>query len=575
LAILQVILFYFVNYTLATVAAHLAGTVFAHICGVLVLNFIAFFTYMVHYMLSDIFFATFVGDSQSRLLLRLSPYIRTFSILNEPLTLFEGGLYAVFTALLIGGCLWLYQRRPSEKSGTPLIFDCSKPVFKYLIVLWGTAYMGLFFYAISGIGFMLFGFVAGGFLTHMACEVVFQKDFKSMLKNKLGLLAFLAAFGVVFCVYYFDMTGFDTYIPNEASVESITFTDGLENSYYYTTGPNAKMKEPYSDPEEMASILQIARLSVEYREQNQTTDGLGRRQAAPVALSQKYAANNLNITISYQLKSGRNVQRRYTSVPLVVVKEPFEGLYNTRRYIENSSSLFLRDETYPLSRMEITSTINKSEAKYLERDKNTLTEEQSRKLMEAMKQDALKRTFADMQTYHQVFMVTTSYEVKDQNGRQQYYANAEIPVYENDAATIAVLTRDFGMRDPKETYQVLLSSIGQIELYRYEDLNAAEYVQKAKAGILDQESTIAPVVILDPAQIAEIMDCSILAGRYRNTVALTDGSISAVIVMKNGASSEAMSYYDYNNDKNQGGYRLSLLIRQDKLPSFAEALLNR
>jgi ABC-2 type transport system permease protein len=571
IAVLQVILFYFVNYTIAVAAANLAGTVFAHICGILVLNFSVLFTYMVHYMFSEIFFATFWGESLNKVLIRISPYVRTFSILNEPLAWLEGTLYGIFCAVLIGVCIWIYKRRPSEKSGTPLIFDYSKPVLKYLIVLWGTAYMGMFFYAISGIGFMLFGFAAGGFLTHMACEVVFQKDFKAMLKNKLGLLTFLIAFGAVFSIYYYDITGFDTYIPDKTSVQSIDFTDGLEDKYYYNN--RAKSSQPYTDDEEKALILQIAQLSINYKEQNQLAGQKGKNQTAEVSLSQKYSANMLQITVTYHLKSGRTVQRRYSSVPLVVMKEPFEALYNTRRYTENSSCLFKMDEINTFARIEIISAINQSETKYLERDKNNLTDEQGKKLMEAMKKDVSERTFADVQTYRQVFTITTSYEVLDEENEQKYFINAEVPVYENDVATLAVLIEDFGMKDPKETYQVLLDSIERIELYRYENLYDIEYNQKIKTG--DYGKDIQPVVITDPAQIKELMASSILSGRYRNTLTLIDGSISASVIMKADASPEARPYYDYSNREGQIANRLNLQVKLDQLPNFAEALLNQ
>ncbi len=67
------------------------------------------------------------------------------------------------------------------------------------------------------------------------------------------------------------------------------------------------------------------------------------------------------------------------------------------------------------------------------------------------------RTFADMQTYRQVFGITMTYEIPRMEGGI-YYANTEIPIYENDAETITLLMKDFDMKDPKETLMMLLTA---------------------------------------------------------------------------------------------------------------------
>lgn len=571
-AILQVILFFFVNYAIALVSAGLAGTVFSHLCGVIVLNFCVFFTFMVHFTLSSIFFTTFVQDSLGKALIRLAPYVRSFSVIAEPMTLLEGILYLLLTLLLIALCLWLYQRRPSEKSTVPLIFDGTKPVFKYLVVLWGTAYMGLFFYSISGVPFMIFGFIAGGFLTHMACEVVFQKDFKSMMKNKLGLLIFLIAFGAVFSVYYYDITGFDAYVPNGAKVQSIEFTDSLGDRYYYP-GQEEKKPEAYTAPEERAAILDIARLAVDYNAQNRSTDAKGRVRTENITLSPKYTANSVTLTVSYRLQSGRVVQRRYSSIPLVAIREPFEMLYNTPRHIQNSSYLFSLEDAKGLSRVEVVSAINQSEARYFERKTNSLSDEAVERLLTAMRNDLTKRTFADLQKYRQVFVVRAGIEVLNDSGQTTYYTNIEIPVYENDAETLAVLQGEFGMKDPKETYEVLLASVDRIELYRTDKNYDIAYAEKLGIPVSTPDATIT-----DPARIKEFMDFSVITGRFRSSAALVDGSLNAVLIMKSDAAPEAKTYYDYYDRGNEGGqneYRIDLQVRLDQLPASVEALLNR
>lgn len=583
LAILQVILFYLVNYTVAVMAANLAGTVFSHICGILVLNFFAVLTVMVHYAMSSIFYTTYVGEAMEKVLLHLSPYIRSFNVIYDPLTGWEWAAYTAFIILGAGFCIWLYERRPSEKSGTPLIFRYSKPVLEYLIVLWGTAYMGIFFYEVSGIYFMLFGFAAGGLLTHMACEVVFHKDFKAMFRYKLGLLAFLAAFSVAFCVYYYDVTGYDTYLPKGTEVESIIFTDGLGDNYSYSyNGSSAyrrsgaiKEKQAYTDPSEVAAILKIAELSVAYKEQNQQLENIKGIRAPSVSIAQKYSNNNLSISVTYQMKNGKTIQRRYSSIPLVTVKEPFEVLYNADQYIKNSSSLFMMEETSIPSRIEISSSINQSEVKSFDRENNSLTDQDTLKLLSAVKQDLLARTFADMQTYRQVFVINYRYTISDENGMQLYFVNEQVPVYENDVLAIGVLTADFGMKDPQVTYDALLSSIEKIELYQNtQEYNAYEYAMKEKAMTSDKVPVIKPVVISDPAQIKEMMKVSVFSNvRYQNRVTLTDGSVSAAIVMKKDAPEEVRRYFDYDSGENI--YRMGLQIKLDQLPAFAQTLLDQ
>ena len=584
-AILTIILFYLLNYTIAVLAANLAGTVFSHICGALVLNFSVFFTVMIHYAMGSVFFTTFSSSAFEEMIGRLSVFVRGFSVIGMQLSMGEVGLYIALLVVMVALCIFLYKKRPSESSGSSLIFEKTKLPIQYLLVLWGTAYMGLFFYAVSGMGFMLFGFIMGGLLTHMACEVIFSKDFKAMFQHKVGLLIFLVVFSGCFSVYCYDLLGYDTYVPKASDVASVSFADGYRytsmgygNGYYIIK--DETMKEyRFTQAADIEKIVRIAQLSVEYQAQSGRTNHDIRSNEYVVELSPQYY-DTMQINVVYKLNSGRIVERFYHGIPVVAIQEAYEQVYNSEQYKKNNYGWLAENENGPIY-VEVVSAINQSERMQGELSNNTMNAAQGRRLQEAIKHDIQARSYADLQTHRAVFSVSLHYG-NPTNGEEpyayDYYNVRDIEVFECDKETIAVLQADFGMQDPTKTFETLVNSIDRIVLLT-DTMGSWEYtsmyMQPAAVEWGDQK--VAPyfpeeIVFNDPVEIREIMRAAISPNyRFAGPV-LSDGRARILLVMKEGMPDEVRAYYDMSREDETGGNIATLEygMRLGKIPAFME-----
>ena len=107
-------------------------------------------------------------------------------------------------ALLVGA-LCIYRRRAVENAEKPIVFARLGSVLKYLMVFIVTVYVGLFFEAVSGGGWIFFGFACGGVLSFLLANTVLAKSPKAMLRGFRGLLVFAVVFALFFAVWSVDV----------------------------------------------------------------------------------------------------------------------------------------------------------------------------------------------------------------------------------------------------------------------------------------------------------------------------------------------------------------------------------
>ena len=107
--------------------------------------------------------------------------------------------------LLLFGALCIYRRRAVENAEKPIVFAGLGSVLKYLMVFIVTVYAGLFFEAVSGGGWIIFGFVSGGLLSFLLANTVLEKSPKAMFKGWRGLIIFAVAFALFFAAWSLDV----------------------------------------------------------------------------------------------------------------------------------------------------------------------------------------------------------------------------------------------------------------------------------------------------------------------------------------------------------------------------------
>lgn len=122
--------------------------------------------------------------------------------------------------LLLFGGLMIYRRRAIESAEQPIVFKKLGSVIKYLLVLVVTLYAGLFFDALGGSSWMIFGFVCGGLLCFMLVNTILAKSPKAMFRGLRGLCVYAVAFALFFTVWGIDVFHMDARVPKAENLSA-------------------------------------------------------------------------------------------------------------------------------------------------------------------------------------------------------------------------------------------------------------------------------------------------------------------------------------------------------------------
>lgn len=207
------------------------------------------------------------------------------------------GVYAVAALALTVVAFLLYRVRRLESAGDVVSVNPMKPVFKYGVAFCAGLGLGIVTVMFTGgeeIGLMiaiLFWGVAGYF----AAQMLLDKSFKVFSKWK-GAVAVAAVFIGLFCVVGFDLTGFETRVPDPARVDSV-YVSGNNAVYLGDDGDSLRLDT--ADPEAIRLFTILHREAVEQRDWD-WRDHSGRE------------LGSTSLELTYRLKGGGTLSRRYT-----------------------------------------------------------------------------------------------------------------------------------------------------------------------------------------------------------------------------------------------------------------------
>ena len=231
-------------------------------------------------------------------------------------------VYAVVAVVLAVCAFFLYRARRLESAGDVVAVRWMRPVFKYGMAFctglaFGMATMAIIF---GGEIVLMIAIVVWGIIGYFAAEMLLQKSFKVFKKWK-GAAAVTAVFVILFCVVSFDLTGFETRVPAPADVESVKVSN-LETMFLNDSGDRFDGMT-ITDPEAIRLIILLHQAAVEQRGTDHWSGT---------------AATNTGLSVTYRLKNGATLSRRYSTVWLQLDEVEKEGtaawavqqLYNNR-----------------------------------------------------------------------------------------------------------------------------------------------------------------------------------------------------------------------------------------------------
>ncbi len=152
-------------------------------------------------------------------------------------------VYLLLFATVVGVIAYFcYLKRPAEAAGKALAFGAPKPWIKILIAVPVTLIAGLLVGNIVGYrpnyGEGRFGYIAFSMaivLIVMCClmQVIYEFDIKGALHKKYHILIAAVITMLVLAVYKYDLSGYDSYIPETEKVESVAIVPPYDGYTYY------------------------------------------------------------------------------------------------------------------------------------------------------------------------------------------------------------------------------------------------------------------------------------------------------------------------------------------------------
>ncbi len=204
----------------------------------------------------------------------------------------EVGIYVLAALALTAGAFLLYRARRLESAGDVVSVKCMRPVFKYGVALC----VGMVF----GVGTTVFlsgeeatlmvCILVWGVIGYFAAQMLLDKSFR-VLKKWKGAAAVAGVFAALFLVVGFDLTGFETRVPDAADVQSV-HVSRLSVVNFADDGDILRLA--VDDPDQVALMTALHRAAIDQREQRTADTNL-----------------SSSVTLRYTLNNGSTLSREY------------------------------------------------------------------------------------------------------------------------------------------------------------------------------------------------------------------------------------------------------------------------
>lgn len=158
----------------------------------------------------------------------------------------KGAPWAVVLLLLMAvgfgaAAYFAYQKRPAEAAGKTMAFTWTKPVVKILLVIPMAMAVGLTVRDIVGRNnsttLVIFGMAAAVVVSSSIIEVIYERDIRAAFKKKRQMLFSGACMAAIYCIFVFDLAGYDAWIPKTEKMENgivIISRDTYRNNFVNT-----------------------------------------------------------------------------------------------------------------------------------------------------------------------------------------------------------------------------------------------------------------------------------------------------------------------------------------------------
>jgi len=239
------------------------------------------------YLLYGFRYDTVIEDT----ILKLSPVLRIFAYSYHDMKQVEILIYILICVFFYFISRFLYKKRSLETATNSIVFNKLKPVFKYGVTLSTMLLGGIYFGETQNknIYWTLFGYLIGSLLGYIIAEIILKKSFKAF-KNLKGYLIYLIVIALILIGVKFDITGYESYVPNIDKISNIHFG----HDFYRYDEKGNKVNLGYKEEDNIKNIYALHKMIINDKNKY-NNDMYGTR----------------NIIFVYRLENGKKVTRGY------------------------------------------------------------------------------------------------------------------------------------------------------------------------------------------------------------------------------------------------------------------------
>lgn len=203
------------------------------------------------------------------------------------------------TALLSFAALLLYRIRRTEAAGNAVAFGRAEGIAKLMLSIPSAMFAALIAYSFfdSPVWEIIF-ILLFGVLSCIIMEFIFRWDIRQVLSHKVHIIITVAAVAVIYFALRYDVTGYNTYLPKQDKIQSMSVNGGDFGFTYELEGINNMTSTGLLDYLEVEDFAPIYRMA--------------ENGAENAAKYYDYWNNEYEYAdFKYHLKDGREIYRRY------------------------------------------------------------------------------------------------------------------------------------------------------------------------------------------------------------------------------------------------------------------------
>lgn len=283
----------------------------------------------------------------------------------------------IMAVLLTEVSFLLYRIYPSEAAGNAIAFPFIAPVLKVVICIPASVFTGLMIRTLMGItdnNLVCLLSILASVVVCAFIEFIYTADLRLLLKSWRSSLVSIVGVSVILCIFRFDLTGFDTYLPAEDRLEGISFYPESFSGYFFYPDidlPSEAELGYYVPDEDITLVYDLAQSGISNLKKGLTADEF-------TGLVDEIPDDSLPVIFRYRLSSGRIVLRKY-AVGREEISETLKQLMENNTYRKDLFPVFHidRDSVSAIALSDI----------YGDYEKMKLNKDQMNALLDAYEKD--------------------------------------------------------------------------------------------------------------------------------------------------------------------------------------------